>query len=105
MPWVRISEVVGQRSLSVTADTYPHMLADEKAVGRSIGPDVERALRRAPQWRRSMQSSLSGQRPCLMILPFLPFLPGMPCGPCTPHTFAVVTPRESVAVKMAQLPS
>jgi hypothetical protein len=29
MPWARIGEFVGQRSLSVTADTYTHVLADE----------------------------------------------------------------------------
>ena len=27
--WARIGEFVGQRSLSVTADTYSHALADE----------------------------------------------------------------------------
>jgi integrase len=30
MPWARIGEFVGQRSLSVTADTYTHVLSDEK---------------------------------------------------------------------------
>jgi integrase len=30
VPWVRIAEFVGQRDLSVTADTYTHVLADEK---------------------------------------------------------------------------
>ena len=30
MPWARIGEFVGQRDLSVTADTYTHVLADEK---------------------------------------------------------------------------
>ena len=29
VPWARIGEFVGQRSLSVTADTYSHVLADE----------------------------------------------------------------------------
>jgi integrase len=29
MPWARIGEFVGQRSLSVTADTYTHVLSDE----------------------------------------------------------------------------
>jgi integrase len=29
VPWARIAEHVGQRSLSVTADTYSHVLADE----------------------------------------------------------------------------
>ena len=29
MPWARIAEFVGQRDLSVTADTYTHVLADE----------------------------------------------------------------------------
>jgi integrase len=32
MPWVRIGEFVGQRSLSVTADTYTHVLTDETEV-------------------------------------------------------------------------
>jgi integrase len=30
VPWARIGEFVGQRSLSVTADTYSHVLADEQ---------------------------------------------------------------------------
>jgi len=30
VPWARIAEFVGQRDLSVTADTYTHFLADEK---------------------------------------------------------------------------
>ena len=30
VPWARIAEFVGQRDLSVTADTYTHVLADEK---------------------------------------------------------------------------
>lgn len=30
VPWARIGEFVGQRSLSVTADTYSHVLADER---------------------------------------------------------------------------
>jgi integrase len=29
VPWARIGEFVGQRNLSVTADTYTHVLADE----------------------------------------------------------------------------
>jgi integrase len=32
VPWARIGEFVGQRSLSVTADTYSHVLADEAEV-------------------------------------------------------------------------
>ena len=30
VPWARIAEFVGQRDLSVTADTYTQVLADEK---------------------------------------------------------------------------
>jgi integrase len=30
VPWARIGEYVGQRSLRVTADTYTHVLADER---------------------------------------------------------------------------
>jgi integrase len=30
VPWARIGEFVGQRNLSVTADTYSHVLADER---------------------------------------------------------------------------
>jgi hypothetical protein len=30
VPWARIAEFVGQRDLSVTADTYTHFLAEEK---------------------------------------------------------------------------
>ena len=30
VPWVRIGEHVGQRSLRVTADTYSHVLSDER---------------------------------------------------------------------------
>jgi integrase len=30
VPWARIGEFVGQRSLSVTADTYTHVLTDER---------------------------------------------------------------------------
>jgi hypothetical protein len=29
-PWARIGEFVGQRSLKVTADTYTHVLMDER---------------------------------------------------------------------------
>jgi len=32
VPWARIGEFVGQRSLSVTADTYTHVLTDEREV-------------------------------------------------------------------------
>lgn len=32
VPWARIGEFVGQRSLSVTADTYTHVLSDEAEV-------------------------------------------------------------------------
>jgi hypothetical protein len=28
-PWARIGEAVGQRNLSVTADTYSHVMLDE----------------------------------------------------------------------------
>jgi integrase len=30
VPWIRIGEFVGQRNLSVTADTYSHVLLDER---------------------------------------------------------------------------
>jgi hypothetical protein len=30
VPWARIGEHVGQRSLRVTADTYSHVLSDER---------------------------------------------------------------------------
>jgi integrase len=30
VPWARIGEFVGQRNLSVTADTYTHVLVDER---------------------------------------------------------------------------
>ena len=39
VPWARIGEFVGQRSLSVTADTYTHVLSDETEL------DYERMLR------------------------------------------------------------
>jgi hypothetical protein len=29
MPWARIGEFIGQRNLSMTADTYTHVLVDE----------------------------------------------------------------------------
>jgi integrase len=32
VPWARIGEFLGQRSLSVTADTYTHVLTDEREV-------------------------------------------------------------------------
>jgi integrase len=38
VPWARIGEFVGQRSLSVTADTYSHVLSDETEI------DYERLL-------------------------------------------------------------
>jgi integrase len=41
VPWARIGEFVGQRSLSVTADTYSHVLIDETEV------DYEELLSRA----------------------------------------------------------
>jgi hypothetical protein len=30
VPWARLGEHVGQRDLAVTANTYPHVLADER---------------------------------------------------------------------------
>jgi integrase len=36
VPWARIGEFVGQRSLSVTADTYTHVLADEAEVDYEV---------------------------------------------------------------------
>lgn len=30
MPWARIGEFVGQMSLSVTANTFTHVLSDER---------------------------------------------------------------------------
>jgi integrase len=30
VPWARIGEFVGQKSLSVTADVYTHVLSDER---------------------------------------------------------------------------
>lgn len=30
MPWARIGEFVGQRNLAVTANTYTHVLTDER---------------------------------------------------------------------------
>jgi integrase len=39
VPWARIGEFVGQRNLSVTADTYTHVLVDETEL------DYERLLR------------------------------------------------------------
>jgi integrase len=33
VPWARIGEFVGQRNLSVTADVYSHVLADETRAG------------------------------------------------------------------------
>jgi hypothetical protein len=38
MPWARIGEFVGQKNLSVWADTYTHVLADETEL------DYERLL-------------------------------------------------------------
>jgi integrase len=35
MPWARIGEFVGQRSLKVTADTYTHVLMDERELDYS----------------------------------------------------------------------
>lgn len=32
VPWARIGESMGQRSVAVTADTYSHVLADETEV-------------------------------------------------------------------------
>jgi hypothetical protein len=29
VPWARIGELVGQRNLAVTANTYTHVLSDE----------------------------------------------------------------------------
>ena len=40
VPWARIGEHVGQRSLRVTADTYSHVLSDEREIG------YDNALRR-----------------------------------------------------------
>jgi hypothetical protein len=40
VPWARIGEFVGQRNLSVTADTYTHVLVDEAELdyGRLLTP-------------------------------------------------------------------
>ena len=35
VPWARIGEHVGQRSLRVTADTYSHVLVDERELDYS----------------------------------------------------------------------
>jgi integrase len=35
VPWARIGEFVGQRSLSVTANTYSHVLTDERELDYS----------------------------------------------------------------------
>ena len=35
MPWARIGEFVGQRDLSVTADTYTHAMVDETEIDYS----------------------------------------------------------------------
>lgn len=32
MPWARIGELVGQRNLAVTANTYTHVLVDETEI-------------------------------------------------------------------------
>jgi integrase len=32
VPWARIGELVGQRNLAVTANTYSHVLVDEREV-------------------------------------------------------------------------
>jgi hypothetical protein len=32
VPWVKIGELVGQRDLSVTANTYSHVMLDETEV-------------------------------------------------------------------------
>jgi len=32
VPWARIGQLVGQRDLSVTANTYSHVLIDESEV-------------------------------------------------------------------------
>jgi integrase len=47
VPWARIGEFVGQRNLSVTADTYTHVLVDEAELdygrllaGRAADPVV-----------------------------------------------------------------
>jgi integrase len=33
VPWARIGELVGQQNIAVTANTYTHVLADEKELG------------------------------------------------------------------------
>jgi integrase len=47
VPWARIGEFVGQRNLSITADTYTHVLVDEAELdygrllaGRAADPVV-----------------------------------------------------------------
>ncbi len=44
VPWARIGEAVGQRSLRVTSDTYTHVLVDEAEL------DYERMLSGASRW-------------------------------------------------------
>jgi hypothetical protein len=36
VPWARIGELVGQRDLAVTANTYTHVLMDESELDYSI---------------------------------------------------------------------
>jgi integrase len=43
VPWARIGEMVGQRDLAVTANTYTHVLADETEL------DYADLLGRAPE--------------------------------------------------------
>jgi integrase len=36
VPWARIGELVGQRNLAVTANTYTHVLADEREIDYAV---------------------------------------------------------------------
>ncbi len=56
-PWARIGEFVGQRDLSVTTNTYTHVLLDERELDYADAP--RRELSRVSRARRVLYSVLS----------------------------------------------
>jgi hypothetical protein len=87
VPWARIGEFVGQRSLSVTADIYSHVLSDETELDYAAllaCAGVPSIPTSAPLSRRAGPDQTSGPTPKTHLSPVPPLqspsVPGAPLG-------------------------
>jgi integrase len=64
VPWARIGELVGQRNLAVTANTYTHVLADEEELDYSALLAAKTTIRFALNALRGRGSIRIRPRPC-----------------------------------------